>query len=76
MPVPGFVPGTSWWNFPSSFYWRLAWALSFAGFKGSAFGNRSQKVISLVCAVMLLGFGVKFVYDAAIGLWGRPIPIP
>jgi threonine/homoserine/homoserine lactone efflux protein len=56
----------------------LGWleVLSFAGFKGSALGNRSQKVISLICAVMLLGFGVKFVYDAAIGLWGRPIPIP
>ncbi len=44
----------------------LGWleVLSFAGFKGSAFGNRSQKVISLACAVMLLGFGLKFVYDA------------
>jgi hypothetical protein len=43
--------------------------LSFAGFKGSqAFGNRSQKVISLICAVMLLGFGVKFILDAGIGL--------
>jgi threonine/homoserine/homoserine lactone efflux protein len=49
----------------------LGWleVLSFAGFRGSqAFGTRSQKVISLICAVMLLGFGVKFVYDAAIGL--------
>jgi threonine/homoserine/homoserine lactone efflux protein len=37
----------------------LGWleVLSFAGFKGSeAFGNRSQKAISLICAVMLLGF--------------------
>ena len=48
----------------------LGWleVLSFAGFKGSAFGNRSQKVISLICAVMLLGFGLKFVWDAGIGL--------
>jgi threonine/homoserine/homoserine lactone efflux protein len=49
----------------------LGWleVLSFAGFKGSqAFGNRSQAVISLMCAVMLLGFGVKFVYDAAIAM--------
>ncbi len=46
----------------------LGWleVLSFAGFKGSeAFGNRSQKAISAICAVMLLGFGVKFIYDAA-----------
>jgi hypothetical protein len=50
----------------------LGWleVLSFAGFKGSqAFGDRSQQVISLVCGVMLLGFGVKFVYDAGMGLW-------
>jgi hypothetical protein len=49
----------------------LGWleVLSFAGFKGSqALGNRSQKVISLICAVMLLGFGMKFVYDAGMGL--------
>jgi threonine/homoserine/homoserine lactone efflux protein len=49
----------------------LGWleVLSFAGFKGSqAFGNRSQKVISSVCAAMLLGFGLKFVYDAAIAM--------
>ena len=49
----------------------LGWleVLSFAGFKGSrAFGNRSQKVISAICAAMLLGFGVKFVYDAAIAM--------
>lgn len=45
----------------------LGWleVLSFAGFKGSqAFGNRSQKAISLICAVLLLGFGVKFIMDA------------
>src|SRR5208337_2495741 len=49
----------------------LGWleVLSFAGFKGSrAFGNRSQKLISAICAAKLLGFGVKFVYDAAIVL--------
>jgi len=49
----------------------LGWleVLSFAGFKGSqAFGNRSQQVISMTCAVVLLGFGVKFIYDAAIGM--------
>jgi threonine/homoserine/homoserine lactone efflux protein len=48
----------------------LGWleVLSFAGFKGSrALGNRSQKIISAVCALMLLGFGVKFVCDAAAG---------
>jgi threonine/homoserine/homoserine lactone efflux protein len=50
----------------------LGWleVLSFAGFKGSeAFGARSQKAISFVCAVMLLGFGLKFVYDAGTGLY-------
>ena len=42
---------------------------AFAGFKGSrAFGNRSQKVISANCGVLLLGFGVKIVYDAAIAM--------
>ncbi|MGO8751348.1 MAG: LysE family transporter [Thermoguttaceae bacterium] len=48
----------------------LGWLelLSFAGFKGSAFGNRSRKVISVVCAAMLLGFGLKFVLDAGTGL--------
>jgi threonine/homoserine/homoserine lactone efflux protein len=45
----------------------LGWleVLSFVGFKGSTLGTRIQTVISLVCVVMLLGFGVKFVYDAA-----------
>jgi threonine/homoserine/homoserine lactone efflux protein len=48
----------------------LGWleVLSYAGFKGSrAFGGGSQKIISAVCALMLLGFGAKFVYDAAVG---------
>lgn len=47
----------------------LGWleVLSFAGFKGSeVFGRRAQNLISVVCAAMLLGFGMKFVYDAAI----------
>ena len=49
----------------------LGWleVLSYAGFKGSrALGNRSQQVISTICAVVLLGFGLKFIYDAAIGM--------
>jgi threonine/homoserine/homoserine lactone efflux protein len=52
----------------------LGWleVLSFAGFNGSSFGARSQKVISLVCAVMLLGFGMKFVYDSGMGLLSPP----
>jgi len=41
--------------------------LSLAGFKGSeVFGRRAQTIISVTCAAMLLGFGGKFVYDAAI----------
>ena len=51
----------------------LGWLelLSFAGFKGSkAFGDRRQKVIAAVCAVALIGFGVKFIYDASVGLYG------
>lgn len=49
----------------------LGWleVLSYAGFKGSrALGNRSQQVISAICGVVLLGFGLKFIYDAAIGM--------
>ena len=49
----------------------LGWleVLSIAGFKGAqALGSRSQTVISVICAVMLLGFGVKFIYDAAIAM--------
>lgn len=49
----------------------LGWleVLSYAGFKGSqAFGGRSQKVISVICAVVLLGFGLKFAYEAGISL--------
>jgi threonine/homoserine/homoserine lactone efflux protein len=53
----------------------LGWleVLSFAGFKGSAFGRRNQTIILMVCSAMLLGFGVKFVWDAGFGLWtSRP----
>jgi threonine/homoserine/homoserine lactone efflux protein len=49
----------------------LGWleVLSIAGFQGSqALGSRSQTIISVICAVMLLGFGVKFIFDAAIGI--------
>ena len=49
----------------------LGWleVLSFAGFKGSqAFGDRSQKIISVICAVVLLGFGLKFIYEAGSSL--------
>ena len=49
----------------------LGWleVLSWAGFQGSqAFGLRSQKVISVICAIVLLGFGLKFLYEAGIGL--------
>lgn len=48
----------------------LGWLelLSQAGFKGSqVFGQRSQQLVSAVCAVMLLGFGLKFLYDAGAG---------
>jgi threonine/homoserine/homoserine lactone efflux protein len=49
----------------------LGWleVLSYAGFRGSqAFGARSQKAISMICTVALLGFGLKFVYDAVTGM--------
>ncbi len=49
----------------------LGWLeiLSLAGYKGSqAFGARSQKVISLVCAAAMLGFGLKFIGDADVSL--------
>ncbi len=45
----------------------LGWleVLSLAGFKGSEiFGQRSQQIVSAVCAVMLLGFGLMFIWDA------------
>jgi threonine/homoserine/homoserine lactone efflux protein len=48
----------------------LGWleVLSLVGFKGSALGHRSQKIISVICAITLLGFGVKFVSDAGIAM--------
>lgn len=49
----------------------LGWLeiLSLAGFQGSrVFGQKSQQFVSAVCAVMLLGFGLKFLYDAGAGL--------
>jgi threonine/homoserine/homoserine lactone efflux protein len=49
----------------------LGWleVLSIAGFQSAqVFGKHSQRIISGVCAAMLLGFGMKFVYDAAIGM--------
>ncbi len=49
----------------------LGWleVLSLAGFKGSeTWGARGQKIIALVCAIALVGFGGNFVYDAGIGL--------
>jgi threonine/homoserine/homoserine lactone efflux protein len=45
----------------------LVWleVLSWTGFQGSrALGLRSQRVVSLICAVVLLGFGLKFLYEA------------
>ena len=43
--------------------------LSWAGFKGTeVFGRRAQMVVSAVCATVLLGFGLKFLYDAGIEL--------
>ncbi len=47
----------------------LGWleVLSQAGFKGAEFfGRRAQTVVSVVCAVVLLGFGVMFLYDALV----------
>jgi threonine/homoserine/homoserine lactone efflux protein len=49
----------------------LGWleVLSLAGFQGSqAFGLRSQKVISVICALVLFGFGLKFLYEAGVHL--------
>jgi threonine/homoserine/homoserine lactone efflux protein len=47
----------------------LGWleVLSLLGFKGSqAFGRRAQTVVAVVCAVVLLGFGIEFLYDAGL----------
>ncbi|MDY0167847.1 MAG: LysE family transporter [Thermoguttaceae bacterium] len=45
----------------------LGWleVLSAAGYKGSElYGRRAQLAISAVCGVLLVGFGVKLLYDA------------
>ncbi len=40
--------------------------LSLAAFQGSAlFGQRAQRIVFLICAVILLAFGAKFIWDAA-----------
>jgi threonine/homoserine/homoserine lactone efflux protein len=49
----------------------LGWleVLSLLGFKGSqVFGKRAQTVVSGLCALVLLGFGAKFLYDAGVGI--------
>jgi threonine/homoserine/homoserine lactone efflux protein len=49
----------------------LGWleVLSWAAFRGSqTFGLRSQKVVSVVCAAALLGFGLKFICEAGASL--------
>lgn len=49
----------------------LVWleVLSWAGHHGSqTFGLRSQKVVSVVCAIVLLGFGLKFLCEAGVSL--------
>jgi threonine/homoserine/homoserine lactone efflux protein len=49
----------------------LVWleVLSVASFRGSTLlGGRKEKVILAVCALILLAFGCKFLYDAARGL--------
>jgi threonine/homoserine/homoserine lactone efflux protein len=49
----------------------LVWleVLSVAGFQSSkAFGPRSQQVISVVCATLLFGFGLRFLCDAGANL--------
>jgi len=49
----------------------LVWleVLSQAGYRGSRFfGPKAQVVVAGVCGVVLLGFGVKFLYDAATAL--------
>ena len=51
----------------------LSWleVLSQAGYRGSkAFGPKSQQTIAAVCGVALLGFGLKFFYDAGVAICG------
>jgi threonine/homoserine/homoserine lactone efflux protein len=50
----------------------LGWleVLSLVGHKGiQVFGRRGQIVVAAVCAVVLLGFGLKFFYDAGWQSW-------
>ena len=49
----------------------LGWLefLSLAGFKSAdVFGKRSQAVIFALCALMMVGFGLKFLWDSVIAL--------
>jgi len=49
----------------------LGWleVLSVVGHKGTqVFGRRAQLVVAAVCAAVLLGFGLKFLYDASVGI--------
>ena len=51
----------------------LVWleALSWASHQGTeVLGGRLQQIVLVVCGLMLLGFGVKFLYDAGCGLLG------
>jgi threonine/homoserine/homoserine lactone efflux protein len=50
----------------------LVWLqiLSWASFKGSVFfGPHFQKIVSLICALVLLGFGLFFIYNAISALY-------
>jgi threonine/homoserine/homoserine lactone efflux protein len=52
----------------------LVWleALSLASYKGvELLGDRLQQSVQIVCGLMLLGFGVRFVYDA-LGMMNSP----
>lgn len=45
--------------------------LSVAGFKGSqAFGQKAQKAVAAGCAVLLVAFGLRFLWDAGMSLSG------
>ncbi|MFW6169042.1 MAG: LysE family transporter [Planctomycetota bacterium] len=51
----------------------LGWLefLSLLGFKGTeTFGQRSQQIVSAVCGALLVGFGLKFVWDAGAEIVG------
>ena len=51
----------------------LVWleALSWASHQGTKIlGGRLQQIVLVICGVMLLGFGGKFLYDAGCGLLG------